>query len=122
MDETKIPDGWRLVPVEPTEEMLEAMRTQARVRLEQETITASVENGRAVWGAMLDAAPEPPAIGRTNNSNDSRDASGRLLDRRVSQRWYPSKTQSVSFWCPTCNCYQQRSRIDGKCPFCRPAG
>lgn len=32
--------------------------------------------------------------------------------------WYPSKTQSVSFYCPGCKAYVSRSRITGKCPYC----
>lgn len=40
----------------------------------------------------------------------------------VSQQWRPAKTQSVSFWCHRCNRQRMRSRIDGKCPFCRSAG
>ncbi len=33
--------------------------------------------------------------------------------------WSPSKPESVSFWCPTCKQQRDRSRVDGKCPFCR---
>ena len=52
-------------------------------------------------------------------ASDAHAENKRLRD--AVQQWRPTKTQSVSFWCPTCNSYQQRSRIDGKCPFCRPA-
>lgn len=50
----QIPDGWKLVPVEPTEEMVEA---HFIAHAEAETVFAEVP---ALWAAMLAAAPLPP--------------------------------------------------------------
>ena len=33
--------------------------------------------------------------------------------------WHPTKNQSVTAWCIKCKKYTTRSRVDGKCPFCR---
>ena len=47
------PAGWKLVPVEPTKEMLDAyVRLQVRFN-----------SARSDWAAMLAAAPQPPAPG-----------------------------------------------------------
>ena len=43
-----VPEGWKLVPVEPTEEMLYPAGLE------------NVEDGNEAWKAMLAAAPEPP--------------------------------------------------------------
>lgn len=47
-----VPDGWKLVPVEPTQEMLDAyIHMQGRF-----------SSARSDWAAMLAAAPQPPAL------------------------------------------------------------
>lgn len=51
------PDGWVLVPREPTEEMLAAVTTQ-RPRLTDEPAVWGFR--REIWAAMLAAAPTPP--------------------------------------------------------------
>lgn len=50
----KIPDGWQLVPKEPTPEMLRASKHSTSGA---KTIEAC---DRAVYAAMLSAAPIPP--------------------------------------------------------------
>ena len=50
----QIPDGWKIVPVEPTEEMIEA---HFRAHAEAETVFAEVP---MLWSAMICAAPPPP--------------------------------------------------------------
>ena len=49
-DRQRVPDGWKLVPVEPTAEMVRAIG-----------IPGSGLYEREVWAAMLAAAPEAPA-------------------------------------------------------------
>ncbi|MCZ4089308.1 hypothetical protein [Sinorhizobium psoraleae] len=46
------PDGWKLVPIEPTPEMIEAGRI-ARMNV------AGGYDGPSGWEAMLDSAPQP---------------------------------------------------------------
>lgn len=50
----QIPDGWKLVPVEPTEEMADA---HFRAHAQAKTVFAEVP---ALWAAMLAASPSPP--------------------------------------------------------------
>lgn len=54
---TSVPDGWKLVPVEPAWEMLNACAAdwQARGMFGLDTLDA-----RAAYSAMLAAAPEEP--------------------------------------------------------------
>lgn len=49
-----IPAGWKLVPVEPTEEMLAALGT--------ERLPFSTKRNDEPWHKMLAAAPTPPAL------------------------------------------------------------
>ena len=51
-----VPDGWKLVPIEPTEEMLEQAATHDLNRRTAETDQWNHDT----WSFMLDAAPEPP--------------------------------------------------------------
>jgi hypothetical protein len=53
----KIPDGWQLVPKEPTKEMLRASKHSTK---DAKTIEAC---DRAVYAAMLGAAPHPADTG-----------------------------------------------------------
>lgn len=55
----KIPHGWKLVPIEPTEEMLAAAceRAQSFEVLLDDTRFAC---DRASYAAAIAAAPEPP--------------------------------------------------------------
>lgn len=53
----QVPEGWKLVPVEPTKEMLDAVVTTVDVHL----LGADAEmQYREDWAAMLAAAPEAP--------------------------------------------------------------
>jgi len=45
-----IPEGWKLVPIEPTDEMCNA-----------EALDVGKKTARSTWAAMLAAAPQPPA-------------------------------------------------------------
>lgn len=47
----KVPEGWTLAPVKPTQRMLDAGYCPAVQR----------RGAKSVWGEMLSAAPEPPA-------------------------------------------------------------
>lgn len=47
----KVPEGWKLVPVEPTFEMLEVYRKFYRAKQGYMDLS--------IWKAMLAAAPEP---------------------------------------------------------------
>ncbi|WP_443190963.1 hypothetical protein [Pseudomonas indica] len=49
-----VPDGWKLVPAEPTQAMFEAGRTSASGSYAEKLAMA------AYWRAMLAAAPQPP--------------------------------------------------------------
>ena len=50
-----VPDGWKLVPVDPTESMLES----ARLATESEGLTTTTWLRNCVYRAMLAAAPKP---------------------------------------------------------------
>ena len=60
--------GWKLVPVEPTEQMLDAMQTAGIAAFDAD-VAASLGDTpldptharRAIWQAALDAAPEAPS-------------------------------------------------------------
>lgn len=45
-----IPKGWKLVPIEPTKEMVDAAY-----------YSALAEDAEGVWNDMLEAAPSPPS-------------------------------------------------------------
>jgi hypothetical protein len=61
--------GWKLVPVEPTDAMLEAMQAAGLAAFDAD-VAASLGDTpldptharRAVWQAALDAAPEAPSV------------------------------------------------------------
>ena len=58
-----VPEGWKLVPVEPTSEMLDAGRNACEGRFYPQDM---LHGPRAMmadsWAAMLDAAPQPPVV------------------------------------------------------------
>lgn len=49
----QIPEGWKLVPIEPTEKMMDCYRAAF--------ISEKRFDGKEVYKAMLEAAPVPPA-------------------------------------------------------------
>ena len=51
-----VPEGWKLVPIEPTHEMVKACASAARAYMQEYG-----ENSprRVMWAAMLAAAPKP---------------------------------------------------------------
>lgn len=51
-----VPEGYALVPVEPTEAMLDAMHDRIRILCNPAEKSASIRNDREVWAAMLAAA------------------------------------------------------------------
>lgn len=63
-----IPLGWKLVPIEPSEEMLSAyylaMNTEygSVLSTHEPTIKGHKVKGRCRYKAMLSAAPEPPNV------------------------------------------------------------
>lgn len=56
--QAKVPEGWKLVPVEPTDEML-VVRVNVRTILGWVT-TLDAHGTDTIYRAMLAAAPEPP--------------------------------------------------------------
>lgn len=57
-----VPDGWKLVPVEPTLEMLKS--AMLAIATESEGIITTTWLRNAVYRAMLSSAPVPPSDGR----------------------------------------------------------
>jgi len=53
-----IPDGWKLVPVEPTEEMIAAAMCSNDVLFDSEDDTMFLVQHTVIWRAMLAAAPQ----------------------------------------------------------------
>src|SRR5690606_38516107 len=66
-----VPEGWRLVPVEPTEEMVQAGHTAL---MEWDARTGDDLGIENVYGAMLAAAPTPPASAAPAAAGDALDA------------------------------------------------
>ena len=54
-----VPEGWVLVPREPTEAMLDALHDRIRILVDPNARTADIQNDREVWSAMLAATPAP---------------------------------------------------------------
>lgn len=48
-----VPEGWKLVPVEPTDDMLYDIQEYSHIL---------PPRGRRIWAHMLAAAPQPPAL------------------------------------------------------------
>jgi hypothetical protein len=55
-----VPEGWKLVPVEPTDAMLDAMHDRIRILCVPAEKRADIQNDRFVWSVMLAAAPQAP--------------------------------------------------------------
>lgn len=64
---TTIPTGWRLVPIEPTTGMLNAMETNNDYRFEVAETYGSIgipkDKCAEIYKAMIEAAPEYPENG-----------------------------------------------------------
>ena len=78
----EIPEGWKLVPVEPTTKMIDAARSQS-----------SFPAG--VWRAMLAAAPQPPVVEQPQgeqepapNGATHRQPKQGAFYKRVDGKWY----------------------------------
>jgi hypothetical protein len=56
------PDGWKLVPVEPTKEMLSAKDVRPLLVLGHPENSRVQQWRHGVWKAMLAAAPTPPVV------------------------------------------------------------
>lgn len=54
----EIPEGWVLVPIEPTREMVAAATERAAELIQADTSTPYV--AEETWQAILAAAPPPP--------------------------------------------------------------
>lgn len=67
-DGVRVPDGWRLVPIEPTYEMLLA-NGECDFPSGREWLNS---DAKETWAAMLSASPQPPAI--ATHGADERDA------------------------------------------------
>lgn len=55
-----IPDGFKLVPIEPTDEMIEAamISTSSWKGIQGSALTVNREKARLRYKAMIDAAPQ----------------------------------------------------------------
>lgn len=54
-------NGWKLVPVEPTEEMLNVLHDRVLISVNSRKREANILNDKAWWAAVVAAAPPPPA-------------------------------------------------------------
>lgn len=52
--------GFKLVPVEPTEEMLEVLHSHVAIQVDTWERTADIINDKEWWAAVVAAAPTPP--------------------------------------------------------------
>ena len=52
-----IPEGYVLVPVEPTEEMLEVMHESVKIEVDTLCRTASIINDKQWWSSVICASP-----------------------------------------------------------------
>lgn len=61
MPELPIPDGWQLVPKEPTEAMVRKALSSTAVwhDIKGSQLTVNMEKMRIRWRAMLTVAPSP---------------------------------------------------------------
>lgn len=55
-----IPKGYKLVPVEPTEEMLVVMHDRILIGVNSKKREANILNDKAWWAAVVDSAPTQP--------------------------------------------------------------
>lgn len=55
-----IPEGWKLVPVEPTEEMLEVLHSHVKIKVDTWERTADIINDKEWWAEVVASAPVPP--------------------------------------------------------------
>jgi len=55
-----IPKGYKLVPVEPTEEMLVVMHDRILIGVNSKKREANILNDKAWWAAVVDSASTPP--------------------------------------------------------------
>ena len=55
-----IPEGYKLVPVEPTEEMLEVLHGSVKIQVDIWERTADIINDKEWWAAVVESAPTPP--------------------------------------------------------------
>ncbi len=64
-----VPEGWKLVPIDPTKEMLLQVETPSEYKFEvsagTENAPVDSETAAEIYCAMLAAAPTPPAAGQT---------------------------------------------------------
>lgn len=57
-----VPDGWKLVPIKPTPEMLNALSVSPDMGPQGRIIRYSVDKLPGAYSAMLAAAPTPPSL------------------------------------------------------------
>lgn len=63
----EIPEGWRLVPVEPTDDMLYDIQEYSHIL---------PPRGKRIWAHMLAAAPQPPAVEQPQGEQQTRYLAG----------------------------------------------
>lgn len=63
----EIPEGWRLVPVEPTDDMLYDIQEYSHIL---------PPRGKRIWAHMLNAAPQPPALEQPQGEQQTRYLAG----------------------------------------------
>ena len=59
--EEAIPAGWVLVPILLTDAMLDTLHDRVRIHVMPERRAAHILNEQEWWGAILEAAPQPPS-------------------------------------------------------------
>lgn len=55
-----IPEGFKLVPGEPTEEMLEVLHSNVKILVDTWERAADIINDKEWWAAVVESAPTPP--------------------------------------------------------------
>lgn len=52
-----VPDGWKLVPIEPTEAMLNVLHDRVLISVNSRKQEANILNDKAWWKAVVESAP-----------------------------------------------------------------
>ena len=55
-----IPEGYKLVPVEPTDEMLEVLHSNVKIQVDTLERTASIINDKEWWASVVEVATASP--------------------------------------------------------------
>jgi hypothetical protein len=81
-----VPEGWELVPIEPTPEMIGAMAVCDASGQRNGVPTVGMAGAEEVYAAMLAASPTPPAGGSSDHLAAC-DGDVEMLPTPPAQRW-----------------------------------